>query len=303
MKRKYLKHTFALTFMPLLIASLSGCNQNEEPTPTPTPDPYSEYYKEAQGKTGQELKNALRQIIDHDTPLQYADLAKFYTETDTALDGNTNHFVLFYTGEVVSNKMTDEDYVPWGDDATNPYVLNKEHVWPQSRFRVYGSMSNPNQYGKAANPGPATDIYNVRPCNAKVNGDRSNYFYAEGNGNVFDPVTDAVDPDTLEPIGKAEFRGEIARILFYCATRYEKLSLIEDVDASTTKSGGSNEMGHLSTLLKWHLANAVNDREKARNDAGQEIQGNRNPFVDHPEYACKIYGNYNEATRSVCGLV
>ena len=61
-------------------------------------------------------------------------------------------------------------------------------------------------------------------------------------------------------------------------------------------------MGRLSDLLKWNLQNSVNYREFHRQSGGQYLQGNRNAFVDHPEYACKIWGNTNDSTRSICGL-
>jgi hypothetical protein len=49
-------------------------------------------------------------------------------------------------------------------------------------------------------------------------------------------------------------------------------------------------MGLLSDLLLWHAQDPVDDRERLRNDVVQSFQGNRNPFVDHPEWADCIYG-------------
>ena len=59
-------------------------------------------------------------------------------------------------------------------------------------------------------------------------------------------------------------------------------------------------MGKLSDLLKWNINYPVLDREKTRNEGAEYLQGNRNPFIDHPEYACKIWGNTNSTTKSIC---
>ncbi len=50
-------------------------------------------------------------------------------------------------------------------------------------------------------------------------------------------------------------------------------------------------MGYLSVLLQWHLEDPVDAAEMARNDVVESFQGNRNPFVDHPEWvACVFQG-------------
>ncbi len=73
-------------------------------------------------------------------------------------------------------------------------------------------------------------------------------------------------------------------------------------------------MGKLSDLLKWNLQYLPSTSETAdtalrveqnRNnviESNAALQGNRNPFIDHPEYACKIWGNTNSATKSICGM-
>ena len=66
-----------------------------------------------------------------------------------------------------------------------------------------------------------------------------------------------------------------------------------------TRNDGNN-MGKLTDLIKWACENPVNEREKRRNVGGEYLQGNRNAFVDHPEYACKIWGSYNSSTKSAC---
>ena len=260
-----------------LCAFLSGCSN-------------SDYYASISNDLrGDELKEALSELIYHEKAINYANVSSYYTKTDSA--GIPNKIKLFYNGQVVSTKMTDPDYMPYTSDDDDPNGINREHVWCQSRFRIYGSMTDPAHYGKAENPGPATDLYNVRPCLGSINQARSNYIYSESH------TSQTFDPAVIEG-GEEASRGEIARILFYCATRYLKLELVED--DSVPYSGRSNKMGNLDYLLKWNLAYAPSDLEKQRNDVIQEAQGNRNPFVDHPEYACRIYGNKSNATKEIC---
>jgi hypothetical protein len=56
---------------------------------------------------------------------------------------------------------------------------------------------------------------------------------------------------------------------------------------------GCNCMGIMDTLLEWHVLDPVDDFERARNDKifyNSSLQGNRNPFIDHPEWVCLIFG-------------
>ena len=86
-------------------------------------------------------------------------------------------------------------------------------------------------------------------------------------------------------------KGDIARILFYMDVRYEggdddepDLTIVEYVNTYPNP-----EIGKLSTLILWHLQDPVDDFELNRNEAIYGIQGNRNPFIDHPEYVL-LYG-------------
>ena len=272
-KNKILKPLLSLSATIVLliggIFSLNSCNQD--------------YYAAIKDSyQGEELKLALNKIISHREQVNYASLARIYATSDAApnseidsLTGFPTEVVLFYTGEVV-------EWSPWGQMGTSLNDINREHVWPQSRFKVYGE----------AIPGPYSDPHIVRPTLYSINVSRSNYFYAEEGNNVFDPAK-------IEG-GDITYRGDIARILFYTATRYLELEL---VDAKSAPSD-LNQMGCLSDLLKWNLTYPVLDREKQRNEAiYASSQANRNPFIDHPEYACRIWGNVSDQTKAICGLI
>ena len=85
----------------------------------------------------------------------------------------------------------------------------------------------------------------------------------------------------FEPCDAA--KGEVARAVLYCTIYY---------DYSVTQIFDS-----LATCLKWHAEHPVTAREIFRNNKVNNMQGNRNPFVDHPSYANKIYTGYTQYTQ------
>lgn len=191
-----------------------------------------------------------------------------------------------YTDYDPTTVQYNSDGQPYGTKILSFYSgqsttsFNREHVWPNSRGG--GSVDS--------------DIYMPRPTNQAENSNRGNSSYVEGmchSANGWDPVT-AFD-STLGTY--SNIRGECARIIFYCTTANGSLSIKEGADLSY-----SNSIGNLSDLLKWNLQYPVNDREIRRQSGGQYLQGNRNAFVDDPNYACKIWGNTNAETKSICGI-
>ncbi|HKM10026.1 MAG TPA: endonuclease [Bacilli bacterium] len=155
---------------------------------------------------------------------------------------------------------------------------NKEHVWPNSRGG--GAVEN--------------DIHMPRPTISAENSNRGNSFYVEGratSNNGWDPKT----------AGYSEIsRGESARIIFYCMVASSNLKLADVDNITSSGAGYTTTMGKLSDMLKWNLQHGVTIYETNRNNGAQYLQGNRNPFIDHPEYACKIWGNTNTTTQNIC---
>ena len=64
----------------------------------------------------------------------------------------------------------------------------------------------------------------------------------------------------------------------------------------------TGEIQSIALALKWHLQHPNTARDLRRNDVVYTNQGNRNPFVDHPEYACKIWGGTSSETKALCGM-
>jgi uncharacterized protein YjdB len=157
---------------------------------------------------------------------------------------------------------------------------NKEHVWPDSRGGGY--VDN--------------DIHMPRPTISAENSSRGNSFYVEGlatsNNTGWDPYT----------AGYSEIsRGESARIVFYSVVASSSLGLSDQTNILSGAPGYTTTMGKLSDMLKWNLQYNITQYETNRNEGAQYLQGNRNPFIDRPEYACQIWGDTNDATRQVCG--
>lgn len=175
-------------------------------------------------------------------------------------------------------------------DLTNKWdgakTWNREHVWPNAR-------------GGSSVEG---DAFMPRPASVKTNSDRG----SKGFG------VDSYDPGKYVKF----YRGVAARIIFYCAIANTSL-IIDDIVINTDGNKPKNTMGTLSDLLKWNLeylptaTNLNTDDDLARrvelnrNEViykDSEGQGNRNPFIDHPEYACRIWGSYNSKTKQICGI-
>lgn len=269
-----LRNIFPMAMTILLSAvATTGCG-----------DRYTSEYRKLSKLSGDELKSALNALTEPQTEespnfYNYNQLATQYKTSDNDPDKEGN-VILFYTSKSY-------EWFPWGQMGTDRNSVQREHVWPQSRFRVYGVQDDTKL-------SPYNDAHNVRPAWGADNMDHSNYLYGEGE-YLFDPNTLA--GADLEH----SYRGDIARILFYMAVRYDKLEIIDDDNAATGLA--SYQIGKLSYLLKWNLDNPVSQREIHRNDAIYKgRQGNRNPFIDHPEYACKIWGLTNDATKGICGL-
>ena len=90
-------------------------------------------------------------------------------------------------------------------------------------------------------------------------------------------------------------KGDTARMMFYMAVRYEggdnsSTPDLELVDRTT--SSGEVFFGKLCTLLQWHRNDPVSDAERQRNNVIYSWQGNRNPFIDHPEFVSEIWGGH-----------
>ena len=242
------------------------------------------YYDSASGSSGTALQQALHDIIDNHAVVTYTALWTHYQTTDVRPDnGKVWDMYSDIPGGTPAYSytfVTDQ----CGNYSGEGSCYNREHSWPKSWFNEASPMY--------------TDIFHVVPTDGYVNGRRSNYPYGEvsnptwpsTNGSKVGPNTTAGYTGTVfEPIDA--YKGDFARIYFYMSTRY--LNEDSSWDTNDMVVGAQLKTWALDMMLEWHAADTVSQKEIDRNNAIYGIQGNRNPFVDHPEYSNSIWGgNY-----------
>ena len=238
----------------------------------------AQYYDAATGKTGQALRQALHNIIDGHTSLPYSHGSLL--DTSDAIRVLDEHPEFIDSVVLVYSRRTELK-------SNYPNVWNREHLWP-------------NSLGLDDIEPAYSDLHNLRACDMNVNSTRGNKFFDKGNPNASGyrspghneaPGT-TTDSNSWEP--PLIVRGDVARALFYMDVRYEGDALAEPdlvlTDILGTISTANSFMGRLTTILEWHYSDPVDDEERLRNDLVYELyQGNRNPFVDHPEFVPLIF--------------
>lgn len=254
------------------------------------------YYDGTAGLTGAALKTKLSQIITngHQTK-SYDNLYNGYPSTDSDNYYEKDGSVLDIYSENPSGK---DPYVyQHGSKQCGSYKVegdcyNREHVFPQGYFNSASPM--------------VSDIHHIVPTDGKVNGNRSNFPFGKvGTANFVSAngskrgtsASPNYSGTVFEPID--EFKGDIARMILYFATRYEsKLSTFSDNDILTNTAFPGVEDWELAVLKEWHTNDPVSQREIDRNNAAYTYQGNRNPFIDHPEYVALIWGTTTPDTEA-----
>ena len=233
------------------------------------------YYDSTSGLFGETLKTALHNIIDDHTEFTYTstntDVWDILKETDRDPD-NADNVILLYTGWSVNAAQEYNSGAGW----------SREHVWAKSH----------GDFGTTR--GAGTDVHSLRPCDISVNSARGNDDFDNGGTEYIDgggPTGCYTTPLTWEP--RDAVKGDVARMIFYMATRYEgdsdELDL-EIVDYIPSSPSGEALHGLCSTLIQWHEDDPVDAWEINRNDIiFSDYQGNRNPFIDHPEFVTQIW--------------
>ena len=232
---------------------------------------FNQYYASAIGKTGISLIDALNTAAARNhTRLSYAQVwdALRYTDEDAS---NTNNVILFYTGRSQSKSFT-------SSGNNDPDAWNREHSWPKSHgFPRSGQWAH-------------TDIHHLRPTDASVNAARGSKDYDDGGSSLSEAPQNYTDADSFEP--RDAVKGDVARMMFYMAMRYDGNDNTGTGDLRLVDYTGTNgnELGELCTLLNWHNQDPVDITEIERHSRIVAMQGNRNPFVDYPDWANQVWG-------------
>jgi endonuclease I len=282
------------------------------------------YYNDAIGLTGESLKDALNDIITGHTEFPYTDkdlddmdVWKMLRDGDEDPDNNQN-VVLFYSEFSWPKECQDTntdllpDYCFDNDDREADYIeWNREHIWSKSHgdFEDEDGYEFEDSFGGYA-LGAHTDAHHLVAAERSMNSIKNNRFFDDCHDGINDD--NLVDRDFgnytcgdwyFEP--RDDMKGDVARMLFYMATRYEgedgdyvdlelttDLFLYEDSEIHI-KNSRLPYYESLEILLKWHLEDPVDEWELERNETIYQYQGNRNPFIDHPEYVALIWGTFD----------
>lgn len=273
--------------------------------------PPANYYATVNASSPALLRSTLHAVIDDHTRIAYTASG---TDTWNVLEladqapGSTTQILDLYKNAL---------YAKQGGGNT---LYNREHTWPNS----YGfPVDAPTNY-------PYTDCHHLFLCDIAYNGARDNraFMAASSTWSEFATQSNAgqgggsgVFPgnsnwsSTVAPTGGWQTwngrKGDVARAMFYMDIRYEggthgstgaaepDLRLTDTLSLVAGSATGSNlsiaYMGQLSTLLQWHADDPVDGKEMARNNVVFSFQGNRNPFIDNPQWVACLY--QNQCTR------
>ena len=214
------------------------------------------------------MKDKMRRLYKSHTIRSYTAARQImYNEADCSND----KIFLIYGGNTFSWKCH-------GNSIPSADFVNAEHVVPQSSFQKNQPM--------------VSDLHHLFSAPQPLNELRSNYPFSEFSYDQCYKfcqgqscsTTRPSNPDDYSCLGlnpklwmprKAD-RGVIARAVLYFYTMY-------DYDIST--------VGSLSTFLKWNKNYPPSSREVLRNNILNSTQGNRNPFIDHPELADQVFSS------------
>lgn len=237
-----------------------------EPATSPVVAYDDTYYQDALGKEGAELKSALHTIISDQTKISYSEVWDALKETDEDPQ-NPDNVILLYSGYSQSKDTNGGDADDW----------NREHVWAKSH----------GDFGTST--GPGTDVHHLRPTDVTVNSARGNKDFDYGGSPVDQAPESLTDDDSFEP--RDEVKGDVARMILYMAVRYDGDDGFADLEPNDQVNNGSSPaIGKLSVLKEWNNEDPPSDFEKNRNQViFDQVQHNRNPFIDHPEWVDSIW--------------
>ncbi len=256
------------------------------------------YYNNASGKTGNELKAALYEIINDHSTVSYSGLWTAFQQTDKKSNGKVWDMYSDISGGTPAYEFT------FSSDQCGSYggegdCYNREHSFPKSWFNDATPMYS--------------DMFHLYPTDGYVNGKRSNYpfgrvgsaswtstngsklgtsNYPGYSGTVFEPIDD--------------YKGDFARSYFYMATRYHNVIQNWNSPMLAGNQYPAFTTWAVSLLLEWNTSDPVSQKEIDRNNKiYSNYQNNRNPFIDHPEYAQLVWnpnGNGVSVTNSIAQI-
>jgi len=239
------------------------------------------------------LFNIIKPIVSNPTPT-YPGLWGAYFISDDRLNDAANKTIVWdvYTDNPSGTECEFTFGSPWQDKGSSGTIecqrYNREHSLPQSWFASAEPMRS--------------DMFIVYPTDKKVNSMRGNFpygkvtspTYTSNNGSKLGPNTylGAYTGSAFEPIDS--YKGDLARSTFYVATAFEDViaGWVGNSNANDALNGTMYQVfdnWYLKLLYQWHVQDPVSAKEIDRNNDIYMIQGNRNPYIDHPEYVATVW--------------
>ncbi|MBI3134689.1 MAG: endonuclease [Bacteroidetes bacterium] len=220
-------------------------------------------------QTGLPLKNQLATLITntHTTPISYADVWTVLQVSDLDPTNSAKVLLAYGYNDSDGNIFNDRtrDKTNYGGSSGQ---WNREHTFAKS-------LGVPD----LGTSGPGSDAHNLRASDVDQNASRGNLLFADGSGNAGTTGAYWYPGD--------EWKGDCARIIMYMYLRYGLQCRPYYCASGTANSIDANMV---NVLLDWNAEDVVSQLEKNRNDEIQSWQGNRNPFIDNPYIATKIWG-------------
>lgn len=226
---------------------------------------------------GSPLFNRLQGLMALTDTVSYSSLNAYWEYTDAS--GSSDHAWLFYTDQ----------------EASSASAYNREHVWPQS-------------HGNFSESGAGSDLHHLRPTNSTANSTRGSYTYGNVknksglNYKTYSGLSNSAvlwyssSYSANNCTGLVEVRdnvkGDVARIILYVYVTYGSSTANRNLFtkcSSTSSNDGAKIIESLDTLLQWNAMDPVDTWEMKRNDLVEQVQGNRNVFIDYPELAWYLF--------------
>lgn len=224
-------------------------------------------------KNGQDLKEELSNLViaTHSTELVYTPGVWNALKTIDLDPDDSSRVLLIYGFDDTSTDARDHrtrDVNLSCHTSSCSGLWVREHTYPKS-------LGNPN----LGTTGPGSDAHHIRPIDDLKNNNRSNRPFAEGSGNSYITSNGNFYPGD-------EWKGDVARMMMYMFIRYGDRCLANAVGSGPNTY--STEMPDI--FLKWNAEDPPSEIEWVRNQVLEDLQGNRNPFIDNPYLATKIWG-------------
>jgi endonuclease I len=243
----------------------------------------AQYYAAALGKNGPILKTVLHNIIKGHNSLIYQDLWAAFENTDAKSNGKVwDMYTDIPNG--IPNFIFSFGTNQCGNYSGEGDCFNREHSWPKEYFG--GDNSYPMY----------SDLHHLFATDGWVNNKHAAFPFGMVNSSTYTSSngtklgTGSTYPGysnkIFEPIDA--YKGDFARAYFYMSTRYES----EDATWQNWEMANGAELtpAAINLLLLWHNNDPVSQKEIDRNEAVFLLQGNRNPFIDYPQFADCIWG-------------